>query len=319
MAHTILVTGATGRQGGGTTRALLALASERNIPVTIHALVRDPASDASKALAALSPSSVKLFPGNFDDAASLAAAAAACTAVFINVNPNQAAPETELRHARNILAACKAAGTVTRAVYSSVSILSSERALAELDAWPGMAWYMRSKKAIEDEVRGAGFADGWTLLRPAMFFSNFLPPGVAFMYPRLASHGEMRTALDPQLKLACLDPDDIGRFAARALIEHDQWNGKIIPLAGAHLTVGELAEKLTAAVGGRKQVKAVPYTAEELANSKGNVLIDSELYRNEYRIKVDLDELRSYGVHLGSWEEFAERNKKELEAALGLA
>lgn len=319
MAHTILVTGGTGRQGGGTTRALLALASERNIPVTIHALVRDPASDASKALAALSPA-VKLFPGNFDDPPSLAAAATSCTAVFINVNPNQAAPETELRHARNILAACAAAGTVTRAVYSSVSILSSERALAELDAWPGMAWYMRSKKAIEDEVRGSAFlTHGWTLLRPAMFFSNFLPPGVAFMYPRLASHGEIRTALDPQLKLACLDPDDIGRFAARALVEHDQWNGKIIPLAGAHLTIGEIAEKLTAAVGGRKQVKAVPYTEEELANSKGNVLIDSELYRNEYRIKVDLDELRSYGVHLGTWEEFAEQHKKGLEAGLGLA
>ncbi|KAF9636687.1 putative nad dependent epimerase dehydratase protein [Lasiodiplodia theobromae] len=318
MAHTILVTGATGRQGGGTTRALLALASERNIPVTIHALVRDPASDASKALAALSPA-VKLFPGNFDDPASLNAAAATCTGVFINVNPNFTAPETELHHARNILAACAAAGTVTRAVYSSVSVLSSERALAELDAWPSMAWYMRSKKAIEDEVRGAAFlADGWTLLRPAMFFSNFLPPGVAFMYPRLASHGEIRTALDPQLKLACLDPDDIGRFAARALIERDQWNGKMITLAGAHLTIGEIAEKLTAAVGGRKQVKVVPYTEEELV-AKDNVLMNSELYRNEYRINVDLDELRSYGVHLGTWEEFAEQHKKGLEAGLGLA
>ncbi|OJD35563.1 nad dependent epimerase dehydratase [Diplodia corticola] len=320
MAHTILVTGAAGRQGGATVRALLDIASDRNIAVTIHALVRDPTSDASKALASLG-ASVELFVGNFDDIASLHAAAKACTAVFINVMPDKGAPDTELRHARAILAACKAAGTVTRAVYSSASIIGCERAHAELDAWPGMAWYMRSKKAIEDEVLAAGFlADASTLLRPAMFFTNFVSPVAAAMYPNLATTGELHTALDPDLKLSCLDPDMIGRFAARALVERDGdfWRGRIVPLAREHLTMPQIADKLTAAVGDRKEVKVVPFSEEELA-AKRTVFVNSELFRNEFRGAVDLDEVRSYGVHLGSWDEFARREKKAIEVALGLA
>ncbi|OMP84510.1 NmrA-like family domain-containing protein [Diplodia seriata] len=317
MAHTILVTGATGRQGGSTIRALLEIASDRNIALTIHALVRDPTSDSSKALASLSPS-VKLFAGNFDDGPSIDAAAKSCTAVFINVMPSKDAPDTELRHARAILAACKRAGTITRAVYSSASIIGSERAHAELDAWPGMAWYMRSKKAIEDETLAAGFSNGSTVLRPAMFFTNFIAPLAVSMYQSLATAGELRTALDPDLKLSCLDPDTIGRFAARALVEHGQWRDKIVPLASAHLTMLQIAEKLTDAVDGRKQVKVVPFFDEELTAQR-TVLVESELFRNEFRETVDLNEVKSYGVHLSSWEEFAQRERKSIEVALGLA
>ncbi|EOD42861.1 putative nad dependent epimerase dehydratase protein [Neofusicoccum parvum UCRNP2] len=317
MAHTILITGATGRQGGETIRALLDLSSSGNIPITIHALVRNPSSEASKALASLSPS-VKLFTGHFDDPASIQAAAKSCTGVFVNVMPSQDPADQELRHARNILAASKSAGTVTRAVYSSASIIGSERAFAELDRYPGTAFYMRSKKAIEDEVLGGGFSGGGTVLRPAFFFTNFTPPHATFMYPALATHGELRTALDPDLVGSFLDPADIGRFAARALVDDgDAWRGKVVPLASAHWTIAQAAEKLTQAVGGRRQIKAAPRGEEEMAEKGLFVLFD--LFQNEFKQPVDLDEVRSYGIELGSWEDFAERNRKAIETAVGLA
>lgn len=317
MAHTILVTGATGRQGSATIRALLDISSDRKVPITIHALVRDPSSDASKSLASLSPS-VKLFTGNFNNPSTIEAAAKSCTAVFINVTPNREAPATEIQHARAILPACKSVKTVTRAVYSSASIIGNERAFTELDSWPGMAWYMRSKKAIEEETLAAGFPHGTTILRPAMFFTNFIHPVAGYMYPTLASDGELQTALSPEVKLSCLDPTDIGRFAARALVDNGEWKGKIIPLSSIHLTLPQLAEMLTNASGGRKQVKAVHLSEEEIAANR-TLLIESELFRNEFGVLVDLDEVRSYGVHLGSWEDFVQREKKSLEVALGLA
>lgn len=181
-----------------------------------------------------------------------------------------------------------------------------------------MAWYVRSKKAIEDATVAAGFADGCTVLRPAMFFTNFIPPVAAGMYPHLASEGVLRSALDPELKLACLDPADIGRFAARALVELDGWRGVVVPLASAHLTLPEIAERLTRAVGGRKVVKVVPFSEEEIAGER-SVLVESELFRNEFRVAVELEEVRSYGVRLRSWEEFAQRERGAIEVALGLA
>ena len=73
MSSTILITGATGSQGSATIKALVASHPD----TTIHALVRDPGSSKSKALASLS-TQVKLFTGTFDDIPSITAAAKAC-------------------------------------------------------------------------------------------------------------------------------------------------------------------------------------------------------------------------------------------------
>ncbi|MFV2085721.1 NmrA family NAD(P)-binding protein [Micromonospora sp. LOL_021] len=68
---TVLVIGATGKQGGATARALL----ERG--VAVRALVRDASSDAARALR---ERGAELVRGDLDDPASLLAAADALTA-----------------------------------------------------------------------------------------------------------------------------------------------------------------------------------------------------------------------------------------------
>ncbi|MEV4360877.1 NmrA family NAD(P)-binding protein [Nonomuraea sp. NPDC049625] len=69
----VLVTGATGQQGGATARALLAAG------VPVRALVRDPATDRAKAVEALG---AELVTGDLHDRDSVIRAARGARAVF---------------------------------------------------------------------------------------------------------------------------------------------------------------------------------------------------------------------------------------------
>src|SRR5580765_126318 len=73
MATTILITGATGRQGSAAVRAAL----RAGLPV--RAVLRDTGSAAAQRLAAMG---VELVAGNLNDPASLAAACAGVDSVF---------------------------------------------------------------------------------------------------------------------------------------------------------------------------------------------------------------------------------------------
>lgn len=107
------VTGATGHQGGATTRELL------NAGVKVHALVRDPSSKSAIELQRLG---VLLFPGDFNNIPSLKTAVKGATAVFLNVSPVISDTEREVIHAKNIIDSAVASGTVTSIVYSSVTM-----------------------------------------------------------------------------------------------------------------------------------------------------------------------------------------------------
>ena len=321
MTQTILITGGTGTQGGLTIRSLLEISKSTSTPVTIHALVRDPESAAAKELAALSDS-VKLFQGDFDTIASIEAAAKGASAVFINVSPVLEDWGAELRHGRNIIAASKSAG-VRRALYSSVSILGNEatvEAATKLGLTRFPAAYVHSKSTVEKEVQSAGWPDGWSLLRPATFFSNLTGPHAAWMFPELATKGVYKSALNPNLKIDFLDPGDIGLFAATILTgEPAKWNKEIIPLASIAWTADEVAAALTKAVDGRKTIKAesIPKeVAEPLAAT--NPIIDVQLFQNQVTKPVNLEKVKGYGLPLGTWESFVERNKADVERTVGL-
>ncbi|MGS2646790.1 NmrA family NAD(P)-binding protein [Streptosporangium sp. LJ11] len=101
--RTILVTGATGQQGGATTRHLLADGWH------VRALVRDPRGAAATRLAR---AGVELVTGDMDDRDSVDAAVRGAHGVF-SVQPAFIAPgyaENELRRGLNVVDAAIAAG-----------------------------------------------------------------------------------------------------------------------------------------------------------------------------------------------------------------
>lgn len=167
MPQTFLITAATGAQGGSTARELLSKGAK------VHALVRNPSSDAAKELESLG---AVLFTGDFDDVTAIKAATAGVDGVFLNTFPSFTDPGAEVRYARNFVSAAKEAKTVTIFVVSTVLKAAEEaEATASRPEYPFLAYYFARKAGVEKVVKEGGFQN-WTVLRPGCKLTHFPLP-----------------------------------------------------------------------------------------------------------------------------------------------
>lgn len=243
MTHTdkakVLVTGATGMQGGAAVQALLSAGH----PVT--AFVRDPSSPGAQELA---EQGVALATGDLEDLASLGAASQGHDAVFsvqlAGVDPADRGAEE--RQARNIAAAAKRAG-VSQIVHTSVSGTGwrSEHQGYELSSL--FTAYWDGKEAAEDVVRHSG-VDRWTILKPAAYMENFLPADRTRQYPALAE-GKLVTPTGPETQLALINSDDFGAAVAAAVADPEKFHEAEIEFAGDVLTYPQIADIMSRASG----------------------------------------------------------------------
>lgn len=313
-SQAFLITGATGQQGGHTARTLLSSGHR------VHALVRDPASPASQAIASLGG---VLFKGDFADPSAIAIAAIGCQGVFLNVYPIFTDPDGELKHAQNIIAACHAAG-VTKIVYSSATRVSDYpemKADGRVEVGSSRDIHSSSKYRIQEAVKMAGF-ESWTILQPAWLMSNLLAPNVRFSFPELAERGLLKTAFEPETRLQVVDPKDVGAFAAEALTSSGggfgPLIGQVVPLAGQEVTMGQIAEAINKCLQGKERsVKAEFMVGEEKEKMKVlNPMVDRQVWISKNGFGVDLEKVRGYGIPMGTLEEFLEREKVAMDQAL---
>ncbi|MFS8199339.1 NmrA family NAD(P)-binding protein [Streptomyces sp. CWNU-52B] len=250
----VLVTGATGRQGGATARALLAAG------VPVRALVRDPATDRAKAVEALG---AELVPGDLHDRGSVTRAAEGARAVFSVQMPGLTESgfdfQGEVAQAVNLIEGAKAAG-VTQFVHTSVSGAGQH---VEDPGWAEGRWAssegtLGAKTAIQDRVREAGFPY-WTLLKPGFFMENFLP-SMGFLFPR-GIEGGLVSVLKPATRLSLAAVDDIGTAAAAAFAEPQRFHEVELELASDYLSMSQIAETLSRALG--TDLSAPDLTEEE--------------------------------------------------------
>ncbi|GAB1819073.1 NmrA family NAD(P)-binding protein [Herbidospora sp. RD11066] len=254
----VLVTGATGQQGGATARALLA----QGVPV--RALVRDATTEKAKAVQALG---AELVTGDLTDRDSLVGAAQGARAVFSMQMPPmvdglQGASidfDGELAQAVNLIEAARSVG-VPQFVHTSVSG-AGQRITAE--RWLGLDPYYATKAAIQDRIREAGFTH-WTLIKPGWFMENFLP-SAAYLFPR-GVEGGLVTVLKPDTKLSLVAVDDVGRAAAAAIADPARFHGIELELSGDHRSMAEIAAVLSAALGTEL---AAPDLTEDEAIDRG--------------------------------------------------
>ncbi|MFT2015219.1 NmrA family NAD(P)-binding protein [Streptomyces sp. 796.1] len=245
----VLVTGATGQQGGATARALLAAG------VPVRALVRDPETDRARALAARG---VELAVGDLDDPASLTRAAAGARAVFSVQMPDLAGRgfDGEVAQAGNLIEAARAAG-VPQFVHTSVSGAGQHTAWVT-GRWAWLDAYYAAKAGIQDRVRAAGFAH-WTLIKPGFFMENLLPEA-GIVFPRGVAGG-LVTLLRPETELALVAVADIGAAAAAAVADPQRFSGVELELASDLRTVAEVTAVLAERLG-------VPLTAPEFTEEE---------------------------------------------------
>ncbi|MEU2955193.1 NmrA family NAD(P)-binding protein [Streptomyces xanthochromogenes] len=239
----VLVTGATGQQGGATARALLTAG------VPVRALVRDPRSKPAQAIRALG---AELVQADLSYRSSLGPAVEGVRAVFsVQMPPmteNGVDFQGELSQATHLIDAAKAAG-VRQFVQSSTSGVGAHtRAAGWTEGrWAHMADYFHTKQAIMDAVHSAGFAR-WTVIKPAFFMENL--PLLAAKGPR----GGLLTVLKPDTQLALVAVRDIGAAAAHALRDGARFHEVELELASELRTMEQIAHTLSAAWG-------VPVTA----------------------------------------------------------
>src|SRR6185503_3476116 len=150
----VLVTGATGQQGGALASLLLKQGQR------VRAITRNTGSPRARAL---SQQGAELFTADAGDPASLEQASAGVGAVFVMATPFEAGVDAETRQGINIVSAAAAAG-VKHIVYSSV---------AGADQATGIP-HFESKFRVEQHLRTLGVP--FTIIAPVYFMENLIAP-----------------------------------------------------------------------------------------------------------------------------------------------
>jgi uncharacterized protein YbjT (DUF2867 family) len=229
----IVVTGATGRQGGAIARELLAKGHK------VRAMTRRPDSPNAKDLAKLG---AVVTAGDLDDPASLERAVAGAWGVFAMQNTWEAGVEREEIQGKSLAEVAHRKG-VQHFVYSSVGSANLETGIPHFD----------NKARVEETVRVLGFPS-WTILRPVFFMENW---GSPWFLPALQG-GQLAVGLEPGTPLQMIAVRDIGRYGLWAFEHHAELNGRAIDIAGDRRTMPETAEILGRAMGRPVRFARVP-------------------------------------------------------------
>jgi uncharacterized protein YbjT (DUF2867 family) len=272
----VLVSGATGNQGGATVEQLLASGRVR-----VRVLTRNPSSPKASALR---DRGVQVVQGDFDDANSLRAALDGASGVFSVQSFFDGGAEAEERRGKAFADAAKAAG-VEHLVYTSVDGAERQSGVPHFE----------SKWRIEEHVRNLGLRS--TILRPVAFMDMFGGSAMA----RAVFWGVLRAVLGNSKRLQIIATRDIGWFAARALEEPEKFAGRAIALAGDELTVPEMAETYKRATGGGTVRVPVPRVLLRIMPKE----MSSMLYWfGEHGYRADIEALRREHPGLSTFEQW---------------
>ncbi|MBA1145250.1 NmrA/HSCARG family protein [Mesorhizobium neociceri] len=220
---TILVTGATGQQGGAVARALLSKGHR------VKALTRKPDSEAARHLAA---AGAEVVAGDLADRASVVRVAEGVDTMFLMGNSYEAGMEEETRQGILAADAAKAAG-VGHLIYSSV---------ASADKKTGIP-HFESKYLVEKHVAGLGIP--YTISAPVAFMENVVAPWSI----SALSQGNYAFAVPPKRVLQLVALADIGAFVAALAERREQVFGNRFDFAGDELSGEEEAKILSEVIG----------------------------------------------------------------------
>ncbi|MEU9919619.1 NmrA family NAD(P)-binding protein [Streptomyces sp. NPDC051001] len=308
----IAVTGATGAQGGGAARAILA---DPDSGFTVRALTRNPDSPAARELAELGAEVVR---ADFHDEPTVHKAFEGAYGAFLVTNfwaHGSAAKETE--EIEVLVRAAKTAG-LRHVVWST---LEDTRDLLPLDddRMPVLQGkynvpHFDAKGAANELFTQVGVPT--TFLNTTFFFQGFLQG----LGPQRAEDGVLTLTLpleDGKL-LAGVDVVDIGRTALAILKGGEDFIGETVCLAGDHLTGAQYAEKLGAAVGEPVRLQSVPYDVFRTldipaADELGNMFQYYGDFDQEFTGARDLNRLREINPALKSFDAWLAENASKIE------
>jgi uncharacterized protein YbjT (DUF2867 family) len=222
--NTILVLGATGRQGGAVARELLSQGE------SIWAMTRKPDGRPARELRTLG---AHVVAADFDDPRSLEKALAGMWGVFSVQDSWEAGVVREEEQGKRFGRLARQAG-VRHFVYSSVASAHRRTGIGHFE----------SKRHIEEALRRLDLPS-LVVLRPVFFMENFLSP----TFRSGIEAGRLAVALEPDTRLQMIAVADIGRYGAWAFAQNGKLDGRAIDIAGDERTMPETARILSRASG----------------------------------------------------------------------
>lgn len=307
----IAVAGATGSQGGGLVRAILA---DRQGPFTARAVTRDPTSEKARALAALG---AEVVQGDVDDVGSLERAfSGAHGAYCVTFFWAHMDPERERAEARNLAQAAKQA-KVAHAIWST---LEDTRKLVPLS--DNRMPTLRGKYKVP-HFDAKGEADAFftelgvptTFLVASYYWDNLIYFGQG---PKPDPDGTLAITFPMgRARLAGIAAEDIGKCAYGIFKRGKEMIGKTVGIAGGHLTGAEMAAALSKALG--RPVRYNDVTPEVYrgfgfpgADDVGNMFQVYRDFEKEICGLRDLNVSRSLNPELQTFDQWLAKNKDKL-------
>ena len=228
----ILVTGATGQQGGSLARLLLQKKHK------VYALTRNTHSSAAQELRNRGAVIVK---GDLDDSDSLKRAVKDVQSVFLMGTPFEDGTEGETRRGK-LMADIAKENRIEHLVYSSV---------ANADKNTGIP-HFESKYKVEQHIKNLGIPH--TIIGPTFFMENLLGPGL--------EQSQLALPLSPSTILQQSALENIAEFSALVLERRKPFLGKRIDIASDEVTGEQAAEILSDVL--EYKIKYVPVPLQQV-------------------------------------------------------
>ncbi|HWI20107.1 MAG TPA: NmrA/HSCARG family protein [Vicinamibacterales bacterium] len=272
----VVISGATGQQGGAVARALAGKG------FTIRALTRNPDSDAAKAVA--KETGAELVKAELDDEASIRAALNGAWGAFAVQNTWTAGVEGEEAQGHRFAKVARAAG-IQHFVYTSVASADRQTGIPHFD----------NKARVEGTIRGLDFPS-YAIIRPVFFMSNLTSPW-------FLNGDKLVSAMKPDTVLQMIATADIGQYGALAFTDAERFKNLEIDIAGDAKTMTETAAILAKALGRPIEYLQIPMS--EIRKNSDDFALMLEWFE---RVGYDADiegNAKEYGVKPTSLSEWA--------------
>ena len=307
----IAVTGATGAQGGGLARAILA---DDSGEFDARAITRNVESDKA---AALADAGAEVVAADLDDVASLERAFEGAHGVFCLTNFwEHFSPEKEAQQVANLAQAANNAG-VEHAIWST---LEDTRNWVPLDD-DRMPTLMDNYKVPHFDAKGAAnqtFIDQGvptTFLLTSFYWENLIHFG---MGPQKGPDGVYGITMPMgDKKLPSIAAEDIGRCALGIFQRGEAMIGKTVGIAGEHLSGNEMADALTDALGFEVRYNDVPpevYRGFDFpgADDLGNMFQFNRDFDTDFRGARSIEQSRELNPQLQTFAGWLVDNKDQI-------
>jgi uncharacterized protein YbjT (DUF2867 family) len=319
MTKTIAVVGATGAQGGGMVRAILADSAGE---FAVRALARDPRSPRAQELAA---AGVEVVQADLDDEDSLRKAFDGVYGAFVVTNyfaqrseaevAARSAADMELEHAGNAAGAARDAG-VEHVIWSTLA--DTRPHFGETDRVPSLdegrykVPHFDAKAEADELFRQSGVPT--TFLQTTLFYENLTTD----LGPVRGEDGRLVLTLPmDDAPLNAIAVGDIGRTALGIFRRTDEFTGRTIAIGGDKLTGAQLVAIMSDVLG--EPVAYAPHDWDTFrsfgfpgAVEFGNMFQYYAENHEEFSNDRDLDLVRELNPQLQSFREWFTEHHTEL-------